>query len=71
MSQGDTHETSQLISQLGQSVTILLIEHDVELVMDLSKHVIVMAQGEKIAQGSPQEVRSNPVVQTAYFGDAV
>ncbi len=71
MSQVDTHETSQLISQLGQSVTILLIEHDVELVMDLSKQVIVMAQGEKIAQGNPEEVRSNPVVQTAYFGDAV
>ena len=71
MSQVDTHETSQLISQLGQSVTILLIEHDVELVMDLSKQVIVMAQGEKIAQGNPEEVRSNPVVQTAYFGDAI
>ena len=71
MSQGDTHETSQLIAELGKSVTILLIEHDVELVMDLSKQVVVMAQGEKIAQGSPQDVRSNPVVQTAYFGDTV
>ena len=71
MSQGDTHETSQLIADLGKSVTILLIEHDVELVMDLSKQVVVMAQGEKIAQGSPQKVRSNPIVQTAYFGDAV
>jgi len=71
MSQSDTHETSQLIAELGKSVTILLIEHDVELVMDLSKQVIVMAQGEKIAQGSPQDVRNNPIVQTAYFGDTV
>ena len=71
MSQSDTHETSQLIAELGKSVTILLIEHDVELVMDLSKQVVVMAQGEKIAQGSPQDVRNNPIVQTAYFGDTV
>jgi len=70
MSQGDTQETSQLIAQLAKNVTILLIEHDVELVMDLSKHVIVMAQGEKIAEGNPRDVRSNPIVQTAYFGDA-
>ncbi len=70
MSSGDTQETSQLIAQLAKNVTILLIEHDVELVMDLSKHVIVMAQGEKIAEGNPRDVRSNPIVQTAYFGDA-
>ena len=70
MSQGDTYQTSELISELSKTVTILLIEHDVELVMDLSKHVIVMAQGEKIAEGNPQDIRSNPIVQTAYFGDA-
>ena len=69
MSQGDTHNTSELIAELSKTVTILLIEHDVELVMDLSKHVIVMAQGEKIAEGNPQDVRSNPIVQTAYFGE--
>jgi branched-chain amino acid transport system ATP-binding protein len=71
MSQGDTHKTSELIAQLAKNVTVLLIEHDVELVMDLSKHVIVMAQGEKIAEGNPHNVRSNPIVQAAYFGDVV
>ena len=69
MSQGDTQETAELIQQLGSKITVLLIEHDVDLVMDLSKAVIVMAQGKKLAEGSPQDVRSNPLVQTAYFCD--
>lgn len=69
MSQGDTQETAELIQQLGSKITVLLIEHDVDLVMDLSKAVIVMAQGKKLAEGSPQDVRSNPLVQTAYFGE--
>lgn len=69
MSQGDTQETAELIEQLGSKITVLLIEHDVDLVMDLSKAVIVMAQGKKLAEGSPQDVRSNPLVQTAYFGE--
>jgi len=51
-------------------MAILLIEHDVDLVMDLSQHVVVMAQGQKLAEGTPQAVRANPEVQTAYFGEA-
>lgn len=71
MSQVDTQETAQLIKHLGSSVTVLLIEHDVDLVMDLSKKVIVMAQGGKLAEGVPAAVRANPLVQAAYFGEEV
>jgi branched-chain amino acid transport system ATP-binding protein len=69
MSQADTQETAELIKQLGSKITVLLIEHDVDLVMNLSKIVIVMAQGRKLAEGCPAEVRANPLVQTAYFGE--
>jgi branched-chain amino acid transport system ATP-binding protein len=69
MSQGDTQDTAELINRLGSKITVLLIEHDVDLVMDLSKIVIVMAQGKKLAEGIPSEVRANPLVQTAYFGE--
>ena len=69
MSQADTQETAELIKQLGLKITVLLIEHDVDLVMDLSKQVIVMAQGKKLAEGNPEQVRANPLVQTAYFGE--
>lgn len=69
MSQGDTQDTAELIKRLGSKITVLLIEHDVDLVMDLSKTVIVMAQGKKLAEGIPSDVRANSLVQTAYFGE--
>ena len=49
---------------------MLLVEHDVELVMNLSDHVVVMHQGAKLAEGTPLQVRADPAVQAAYFGDA-
>jgi branched-chain amino acid transport system ATP-binding protein len=70
MSHADTADTAALIRSLAADVTVLLIEHDIGLVMNLSDHVIVMHQGQKLAEGPPAEVRANPAVQTAYFGHA-
>jgi branched-chain amino acid transport system ATP-binding protein len=69
MSHADTQDTAMLIKGLAGDLSILLIEHDVGLVMDLSDHVIVMHQGAKLAEGTPHDVRSNPAVQAAYFGE--
>ncbi len=71
MSHADTQETAELIGRLASDfgLSVLLVEHDVELVMRVSDHVVVMAQGMKIADGTPEAVRANPAVQTAYFGD--
>jgi branched-chain amino acid transport system ATP-binding protein len=69
MSQSDTQDTADLIKRLAGETSILLIEHDVDLVMDLSDHVVVMHQGAKLAEGTPNTVRSNPTVQAAYFGE--
>lgn len=70
MSHSDTRDTAELIRSLAADVTVLLIEHDIGLVMSLSDHVVVMYQGQKLAEGSPADVRANPAVQTAYFGHA-
>ena len=48
--------------------TIVLIEHDMGVVMDLSDRVVVLDYGRKIGDGSPEEVRKNPDVISAYLG---
>jgi branched-chain amino acid transport system ATP-binding protein len=70
MSHGDTADTAELIKELGKKISVLLIEHDIDLVMTISDHVIVMAQGRKLAEGTPASVRADPAVQAAYFGHA-
>jgi len=69
MSHADTQDTAGLIRGLVQrGLSILIVEHDVDLVMKLSDHVVVMHQGAKLAEGPPAAVRADPAVQAAYFG---
>ena len=51
-----------------RGITFLLIEHNMDLVMRVCQHVIVMAQGQVLAQGTPQQVQDNPQVLDAYLG---
>jgi ABC-type branched-subunit amino acid transport system ATPase component len=65
----ETAAVAALIRQMrltGKSM--ILVEHDMELVMGVSDHVVVLDGGNRIAQGTPDEVRLNPLVLEAYLG---
>ncbi len=67
----ETADLAQLIQTLRSEhrVTVLVIEHDMSLVMNISDHIVVLDHGEVLAQGTPTEVRTNPQVLAAYLGD--
>ncbi len=68
----ETVSLGELLTELaGDGMAILLVEHDVELVMRISKEIYVLDFGRVIAQGTPDEVKDNSEVQAAYLGAEV
>lgn len=65
----ETEEIDHLIAAVAaRGVAVVLIEHDMKLVMRISRHVVVLNQGRMLAEGTPEQVRSNPEVIAAYLG---
>jgi branched-chain amino acid transport system ATP-binding protein len=69
MGPGGTVELSKLINRLKGRTTILLVEHDMDVVFSLADQVTVLVYGENLTTGSPEMIRNNEAVRTAYLGE--
>lgn len=69
LSTRETAELSTLLNRIvAEGVTVLLVDHDMQFVMEISDEVTVLDQGAKIAEGTPEEIQNNPRVIAAYLG---
>jgi branched-chain amino acid transport system ATP-binding protein len=67
MSAAETHDTMQLVRHIAQNLTILIVEHDMEVVMELCNRITVLHYGAILADGTPKEIQKNPRVQEVYL----
>ena len=66
----ETVELASLIRRIQElGITVVLVEHDMELVMDICETIIVLNLGKKLAYGTPREIQENPAVISAYLGE--
>ena len=67
MSTAETRDTMQLVRRIAENLTILIVEHDMEVVMELADRITVLHYGEILAEGTPEEIQRNPKVLEVYL----
>ena len=67
MSAAETHDTMELVRRIAKNLTILIVEHDMQVVMELAHRITVLHYGEILAEGTPWEIQQNPRVLEVYL----
>jgi branched-chain amino acid transport system ATP-binding protein len=68
LSSAETHSLTRLLKKLDPSITILLIEHDMDVAFEFAEKITVLYQGKFLTEGTKEEIKSNPTVQEIYLG---
>ena len=68
LSSAETHSLTLLLKKLDPSITILLIEHDMDVAFEFAEKITVLYQGKFLTEGTKEEIKSNPTVQEIYLG---
>ena len=68
LSSAETHTLTLLLKKLDPKITILLIEHDMDVAFEFAERITVLYQGKFLAEGSKEEIKNNPTVQEIYLG---
>ncbi len=69
LTQSESADIAARLLELGREVTVIMVAHDMELVFSMAERIIVLHQGAIVAEGSPEEIRTNAKVREVYMGE--
>ena len=68
LSRGERERLVSLLNDLPQDMTLVLIEHDMDVALNVARRLVVMHDGQVVAEGTPDEIRANEMVHDIYLG---